>query len=183
MEDAEIKIMCYADDAALLAESEDDLQRLFNRTANSLNMEISPTKTKCLTTSKTSLRCKLELAGRIIEQKIKFNYLGAEHSGFGNIEVEVKDQATKAIRIAACLYVIWCNKSMGTDAKSRIYKTVVRPVMTYAAESRPETAKNKRLLATAEMKILRRSPERHCWIAREARMSEQPVMSRTSLNG
>jgi len=96
---------------------------LFKLTAKSLNMEISSTKTKYLTTSKTSLRCKLEL------DYLKFNYLGIKLFGFGEIEAEVRDQTTKTIRIASCLNTIWCNKSMGTDTKSRIYKTVVSPVM------------------------------------------------------
>lgn len=53
MGDKEINIICYADDAALVAESEDDLQRLLhqlNRTAKSFNMIIADTKTKCMTT-------------------------------------------------------------------------------------------------------------------------------------
>jgi Reverse transcriptase (RNA-dependent DNA polymerase) len=44
-----ISIVCYADDAILIAESEDDLQRLlyqFNITARKFNMIISPNKTK-----------------------------------------------------------------------------------------------------------------------------------------
>uniref|UniRef100_A0AAR5Q6A8 Reverse transcriptase domain-containing protein n=1 Tax=Dendroctonus ponderosae TaxID=77166 RepID=A0AAR5Q6A8_DENPD len=111
MGDAEIKIVCYADDDALIAESEDDLQR-----------------------------CKLELDGKAIEQKMIFSYLSVELSCCGDIEAEVRDQTSKEIRIAGCVNAIWCNKSMGSDAKSRIYKTVVRTVMIYTAETRPETS-------------------------------------------
>ena len=39
--------------------------------------------------------------------------------------------------------------------KSKIYKTAIRPIMTYTAETRPKTAKTKRLLETTEMKVLR----------------------------
>jgi len=55
----EKKVVCYADDAALISEHKADLQRLlylFNLTAEFLNMEISSTKAKCLTTSKTLLK-------------------------------------------------------------------------------------------------------------------------------
>lgn len=69
----------------------------------------------------------MELDGKVIEQKMKFNYLGIELSSFGDIEAEMRDQTTKAIRIAGCLNTIWCNK--GTKIKSRIYKIVVRPVI------------------------------------------------------
>ena len=42
----------------------------------------------------------------------------------------------KAARISGCLYnLIWDNRYMSTDSKVRIYKTNVRPVLTYAAET------------------------------------------------
>ena len=47
MGEREIKILCYADDVVLIGESEDDVQKLlqvFNRTAKSLNMNISTAK-------------------------------------------------------------------------------------------------------------------------------------------
>ncbi|XP_019762542.2 uncharacterized protein LOC125504174 [Dendroctonus ponderosae] len=87
---------------------------------------------------------------------MKFYDLDVELSGFGDIETVVRDQTTKAMRIAGCLNAIWCNKSMVTDTKSRIYKTVVRPVITCSAETRPETTKTERLLETAELKMFGR---------------------------
>ena len=44
---------------------------------------------------------------------------------------------------------------MTLESKVRIYKTCVRPIMTYAAETRADTAKTKRMLRTTEMKTLR----------------------------
>ena len=38
----------------------------------------------------------------------------------------------------------------------RIYKSVVRPILTYAAETRSDTAKTRQILETTEMKTLRR---------------------------
>jgi hypothetical protein len=35
---------------------------------------------------------------------------------------------------------VWNNKYISREAKSRIYKTVVRPALAYAAEARPGTA-------------------------------------------
>lgn len=48
-------IVCYADDAVLLAEIEDDLQRMlyrFNQTTREYNIQIFTSKTKALTISK-----------------------------------------------------------------------------------------------------------------------------------
>ncbi|XP_056642632.1 uncharacterized protein LOC130449023 [Diorhabda sublineata] len=120
-------------------------------------MLISASKTKCMTTSKTPLRCMLVVNDQIIHRVTKFKYLGIEISGFGDVENEVREQTTKTLRIAACLNEnIWRNKHIGIEAKSRIYKATVRPIMTYTVETRPETAKTKRMMETAEMKVLRR---------------------------
>lgn len=51
--DQDIKILCFADDAVLITESENDIQGLlfqFNKTAS---------KTKRMTTSKAPIRCKI----------------------------------------------------------------------------------------------------------------------------
>ncbi|XP_057660707.1 uncharacterized protein LOC130896542 [Diorhabda carinulata] len=45
------------------------------------------------------------------------------------------------------------NKHLTKETKSRIYKTTLRPIMIYIAETRPDT---KRLLETTEMKVLRK---------------------------
>ena len=86
MGDREIKILCYADDAVLIAESEDELQRLlyqFNTTARKFKINISVTKTRATTTSKIPLRCTLEIDGKSVQQEMKFKYLGIEISGYG----------------------------------------------------------------------------------------------------
>lgn len=49
------KILCYANNAILMAQSEDELQRLlyrFTRASNELSMEISALKTKSIVISK-----------------------------------------------------------------------------------------------------------------------------------
>ena len=152
--------MLFRSDAVLVAESEDDLQRLlyqFNKTATKFNMVISAAKTKSMTTSKTPIRCKLVVDDKIIHQEGKVKYLGIDISGYGDVETEVRNQVTRGMRAAAHLNdTIWWNKHIRTEAKARIYKTAIRPILTYAAETRPETSKTKRILETAEMKIARR---------------------------
>jgi len=44
---------------------------------------------------------------------------------------------------------------MSTDCKVHIYKTNVRPVLTYASETRAETAYTQQILRTTEMKTIR----------------------------
>ena len=62
--DKEIKIICYADDAVLISEDEDNLQRMLfklENTASKYNMKISVAKSKSLTISKEPRRCKLAI--------------------------------------------------------------------------------------------------------------------------
>lgn len=159
MGNKEIKIICYADDVALISEDEDGLQRLlynFNKEAEKYNMVISTNKTKCLTISKEPTRCKLVVDNNPVEQVMSFDYLGVNISSYGSLHKEVVQQTNKAAVVSGCLRdVIWRNKEMSTNSKVRIYKSCVRPIMTYAAETRAESSKTKRLMRTTEMKILR----------------------------
>lgn len=160
MGDRQLKIICYADDAVLVAETENDLQRLlveFNRSCEKYNMAISKDKTKTMVVAKDPIRCKPVLNNYIIEQVMRIKYLGAEITSQGNTLNEVQEQITKANRISGCLNgTIWYNQFLQKETKVRIYKSVVRPIMTYTAETRPETAKTKKLLEVTEMKTLRK---------------------------
>ena len=66
-----IQIICYTDDAVLIADSAENLQTLlliFDQIAESLNMGISLCKTKSLTISKNNIKCEIKLKGTTIEQ-------------------------------------------------------------------------------------------------------------------
>ena len=61
MDNKRIGMVCYADDAAIIVESE-DLQRhllQFFQASHQLNMNISTRKTKCITIAKKLFGCKL----------------------------------------------------------------------------------------------------------------------------
>lgn len=154
-----VNIICYADDVTLIANNEDDLQRLvhqFNISAKRYNMQISKQKTKCMVISKEPIRCKIQIDDAIIQQVMQFNYLGVEISSNQNIVEETKSQTTRAGQMAGCLRdTVWKNKYMGTEAKVKIYKAMVRPVLTYATEVKTETKRTKQKIRTTEMKVLR----------------------------
>lgn len=64
-------------------------------------------------------------------------YLGIHITSYGNIEEEVRQQVARANKVAGCLNdVIWRNKHLRQDTKVRIYRTTVRPIMTYTSETR-----------------------------------------------
>ncbi|KAI4477630.1 hypothetical protein M0802_014675 [Mischocyttarus mexicanus] len=101
-------------------------------------------------------RCKLAVNGLSVEQVIKFRFLGVNITSSKNLIEEVPEQTRKAAMLSGCLGdIIWRNKYMSTNYKSRIYKTCVRPIMSYAIETRAEIAATKRPLRSTEMKTLR----------------------------
>ena len=58
--DENVNIICYVDDETLIADNEDNLQRLLNGFSHScakFDLKISPTKTKSLIISKIPLKC------------------------------------------------------------------------------------------------------------------------------
>jgi hypothetical protein len=82
----------------------------------------------------------LEIQGKVIEQVINVKYLGVEVTSDGAQQSEVKHQAYKAARLCGCLNdTIWRNKYLRQETEMRSYKSVIRPVLTYAAETRADT--------------------------------------------
>jgi hypothetical protein len=107
--------------------------------------------------SREPLRCKLQIYNTTIEQVTSFNYLGVQITSSKDLTTEVRHQAIKASRISVCLNeTIWSNKYLRKEAKVRIYKSIVGPILTYAAETRTDTTKTTQMLEVTEMKTLRR---------------------------
>jgi hypothetical protein len=86
-----LNIICYADNAVLSADSENNLQRLLHQfmlSCQNYHMKISAStsKTEDLTVHKEQLRCKLDLQGNIIEQVMKFICVGTEVTSSGVLQ-------------------------------------------------------------------------------------------------
>jgi hypothetical protein len=154
-----IDIVCYADDAVIFAENEADLQSLlhaFNRASQKYNMIISVAKTKSLVFARSPINCNISVDGLLVEQVPKFRYLGVDLCGQTDLPTEIVGQINKAAAISGCLRnCIWKNPDMKISSKIKIYKTCVRPIMTYGIESRADTTITKNALRVSEMKTLR----------------------------
>lgn len=96
MENKEIKIICYADDAdaILTPQDEDDSPRLvheFNTKPKEFNMTISAQKTKAIVINKEPTKCKIEIESVSLEHVMKTKYLGITLSSHGDVEEAVRD--------------------------------------------------------------------------------------------
>ncbi|XP_056629854.1 uncharacterized protein LOC130440616 [Diorhabda sublineata] len=125
-----ISMVCYADYAAIFAETQDDLQRQlhkFSQVIQAMNMTISPEKTKNITFAEEPVPCKLVVQDKIIEQVSQFRYLGMDLSSYHDPVNDLRSQINKATAISGSLrQTIWANEYMRKDSKLRIYKTDIR---------------------------------------------------------
>ena len=101
-----------------------------------------------------------------------FKYLGSTPSTDGS-----KDQEKITRRIQTG-WKSWrdapgvlCDSKMPVKLKGKVYKTVVRPAMTYGAEALPVKKVNDKRMEVAEMKMLRWM----CGVTREERISNTRI--------
>uniref|UniRef100_A0A8D8XS53 Craniofacial development protein 2 n=1 Tax=Cacopsylla melanoneura TaxID=428564 RepID=A0A8D8XS53_9HEMI len=92
-----IKSIKYADDQAVLAESEEDLQRMMENIHNAgirYGMKINISKTKVMRMSKkvTEERMKVTLEGKYLEQVENFKYLGGMIYADGSCTKEIRSR-------------------------------------------------------------------------------------------
>lgn len=77
-------------------------------------------------------------------EQVMFRYLVVKVTSTRELYAENKRQCLKAAIISGALRDdIWKNKYMSTKAKTRIYKTCVKPIMTYAVETRADNVRTK----------------------------------------
>lgn len=94
--------MYPANNPVLIAGNKDSVEK-FNNVASALNMAISASKTKCMTTLKTSICSKIVIDNYIIEQEIMFNYIGIEISSNADTKRKVRAQLIQTSRTVYCL--------------------------------------------------------------------------------
>jgi hypothetical protein len=84
-----------------------------------------------------------------------------------NIETEIKTRLTARNKCYHALGHILKKRYISQSIKVRLYKTVIRPIVTYSAETWTLTEKMGKLLMTWERKVLRKiygpTKENGCW--------------------
>ena len=93
--------------------------------------------------------------GTDLAQSTKFKYLGSTVETTGGCELEVNLRVSAAWKKWKEITPVICDKKMPIKLKTKLYKTVVRPVMLYGAETWSTRVKEVRLLEKTEMRMLR----------------------------
>ncbi|GFS21682.1 hypothetical protein ElyMa_006930800 [Elysia marginata] len=94
--------------------------------------------------------------GRELNQVDQFKYLGVTFSEEGGSETAVRARVKAAWQKGRELGPVIADKKIPTKLKTKLYTTVVRPVILYGAECWTTGVKEENILEKTEMRMLRR---------------------------
>ena len=151
----------YADDTVLLANSEEELQRLFDAVVEKserLGLTVNSKKTKVMviTKSETIPVCCLRNGTDNIEQLSSFKYLGAYITSDSRCKKEIRVRIGLAKNAFNRLGHIFKDRKLSVNIKIRLLKTFVWSTLMYGCESWTFSSETQRNIAAAEMWFYRR---------------------------
>ena len=147
----------YADDIALIAETELELQDMMNRlvsTAAKVGLRINAGETEVMYTGSTPPQ--ITIGNHILKSVDNFKYLGcyitpdADHSKEVSVRI-VKAQAA----FAALQKDLWKQREVNKRVKLQVYLSVVRSTLLYGCETWPLKADDIRRLEAFEYRCFR----------------------------
>ncbi|XP_078581995.1 uncharacterized protein LOC144865280 [Branchiostoma floridae x Branchiostoma japonicum] len=169
----------FADDIALLSHAQRDIQEKTNNVdqqASSVGLKTHQDKTKILKV-KSKSTVKTTIRGQDLEEVQDFKYLGSYISSDSNIEKEVSTRIGMAAQAFNKLRNIWKASTLKQKTKLRIYRSNVRSVLLYAAETWRTNKKIEQRIRGFESRCLRRILK----IRWEQRVSNKEVAERTGI--
>lgn len=150
----------FADDLAIFARTETDLQRnleVWSEELKKADMKINIEKTKFMVISKEERRARIQIDNKQIEQVESYKYLGNIIERKGNCEEEINTRIQAALKVYfAMRNIIINNKHITKRAKMTVYKTIYQPIILNGSETWNITKRQESQLTTMEMKYLRR---------------------------
>nr|CAD7405880.1 unnamed protein product [Timema cristinae] len=105
MNNVNVRVLLYADDAILMTENERDLQNAIN------NLNVATD------------RMDLSIDGKLLEKVNDFMYLGRMFCNNGRLDGEIDRQVNASQRIVGCMWTIAKNEVVLKETKMAVYKT------------------------------------------------------------
>ena len=150
--------MMFADDLVLCAmtreEVEEDLETwrvVFERHG----LKISRTKTEYLPSPANDTCTTVKIVDAELTTVTSFKYLGSLFTSEGGSQADVNNR----IRIGWMKWKevsgVMCDRKMPVELKDKVFKTIIRPAMTYGSECWAVKKKDENKLNSAEMRMLR----------------------------
>ena len=150
----------YADDTALLAGSNKDLQIIVDKVKKesdqkALNMNVSKTKTMVISRD-GGKRASIKVDGKDLEQVEHFKYLGQTVNQEGRSEQEIKIRIAKAKSTFISMRNILTSKDISLALRIRLVKCYIYPLVLYGAETWTLLKESGKRIDSFEMWVYRR---------------------------
>jgi hypothetical protein len=155
------QIVGYADDICLLSRNIKAVKETYQELSGAakeigLSINVSKTQAMILTRSRTNIDQQLRTGDHNINMVNKFIYLGSCITEDNNEQLEIQRRLKPANKAYYSLYAIMKSCDIHKKTKIRLYKTLIRTVLTRGYESWKLTKKSEDDINSFERKILRR---------------------------
>jgi hypothetical protein len=144
--------LVYAYDIVILGRSEGYIRGTLEEmvaTTHQIGLQINYTKTKYVINRQDGNKVKeTEFMGKKYKKVESFKCLGAVMTSLNDIETEIKSKIAVINKCYYALGPILKRRSTSQSIKICLYKTIIRPAMTYAAETWTLTSKIEKMLMT-----------------------------------
>jgi hypothetical protein len=133
------QICAYADDIVIIGRTKQTIIDTFcKRKQEALNagLIVNTSKTKYLhCTRKTIHPTNMDIGEEQVEQVNSFKYLGAMVNTDSSVEEEIKERIAAGNRAYHVHKKLFTSKLISRNVKLHLYDTLIRPILTYAAET------------------------------------------------
>jgi hypothetical protein len=150
----------FADDIAVMAGSEKDLQEnlnVWNEVLKMHGMKINKSKTKVMVVSRERKEVQVSIDEEFLEQVNSVQYLGINLEETGKQGIEVNSRIAKVNKVYHAMSRGLVNKKeISKQTKMKVYRVIYRPILTYGCEAWVLTEQEKKRIGAMEMKYLRR---------------------------
>jgi len=157
-----INILAFADDVVIMAENIQDLKELTKtliEETKKVGLTINEKKTKFMKINREQdvLREEeLNVENYKFGEVKHFTYLGVILSSTSKEENEIRSRITTANRCFMACNRLMSSKMLSRKTKIRIYKTIIRPILLYGAETWVLNKREEKAIIVFENKVLRK---------------------------
>ncbi|KAL8582730.1 hypothetical protein ACOMHN_051516 [Nucella lapillus] len=158
-----VRDLLYADDCAIVAHSEDDLQRLadsLSAATRHFGLTISIKKTEVIfqpSKGSTANMPEIKIDGKVLNNVDSFTYFGSSLSFSNSLDKEISNRIAKASASYGRLHKrVWNERGFKLETKCAVYRAVVLTALLYGCESWTVYRRHVKLLDQFHQRCLRR---------------------------
>lgn len=155
--------LLFADDCALCAHSQDDMQKsttLFSEACKNFGLTISLKKTEVLfqpAPGHPYTDAEIKIDNQTLTPCEKFTYLGSTLSKLATIDEEVSLRISRAsVSFGRLRSRVWDRRGISLTTKLKVYRAVVLPSLLYSSETWTVYARHSKALNGTHMRFLRK---------------------------